>query len=451
MFPGGDTLAERRQRRVALRVWAGRGDATGVFRRQTESLAEALPRVPFESLSVVAVANYALGSELAESDLDLQQATALAERARDLRAHDVAVRALPVVREVRDEGVFWRPRPAEVERLVAALDLGLWPPRTDGGVETATRPGGVIVALPAAMDVALAGRFMTGLRDAVAGSAGPSIEVTTLRYGPSALEASFTATVAAARPLAVVLVGAPERAGEEAEAETARAQTIDCAAVLRALYQPSVLVVPVVDSGVGEELRPPDELEETGLPLVVAAVPGDGSGDAASAASTTSSTPGPTESPSPASPPASPLPPPTSPEEPSTSPAIGSGAVLDSRPAWEQTGRLAAAAAVRACWPVVLAPSLPGTRRGVTFAERRTAGLTVVEAEGAAATRAWLAACGYVVEADGGEWAPEAGVVHVVHHPGLRRLAAAVAGDLGVATALIAEDEDAPAPLTVVP
>jgi hypothetical protein len=89
--------------------------------------------------------------------------------------------------------------------------------------------------------------------------------------------------------------------------------------------------------------------------------------------------------------------------------------------------------------------------RGVTFAERRTVELAVLDGDGAAAGRTWLAVCGYVPAAAGGDWAPEAGVVRVAHHPGLRRLAVAVAGDLGVSDALVVEDADAPASLTVVP
>ncbi len=42
-------------------------------------------------------------------------------------------------------------------------------------------------------------------------------------------------------------------------------------------------------------------------------------------------------------------------------------------------------------------------------------------------------------------------MVRVAYHPGLRRLAVAVAGDLGVPDSLVVEDADAPAPVTVVP
>jgi hypothetical protein len=425
MFPRGDTQRERRQRRAALRAWAGRGAATTVARRQTEQLAEALPRVPLESLSVVAVANYALGSELAESDLDLQQATALARSAREVRPHGVAVRALPVVRETRGAGVFWRPRPGAADRLAQALRLGLWPPRTTVAVTSVERTGGVIVALPAGLGAMAAAEFTEGLRRSVAESAGPGIDIKTVRYGSADAAGSVAASVAASRPLAVVLVSdarGAEDAGDEAEERLDA--TLDCAARLRRLYQPAVLVAPVAGVPDGAELEVVDELEASGLPVVAVSVPAGGGATVATVG------PSPTETPS---------------------PATGTGAGDGLRADWNEAGRAAAAAAVRACWPVVLAPELPGTVRGVTFAERRTVKLAVLDGGGAEAKRTWLAVCGYVAEAASGDWAPEAGAVRVAHRPGLRRLAVAVAGDLGVPGALVVEDDGAPAPVTVVP
>jgi hypothetical protein len=425
MFPSGDSQGERRQRRAALKAWAGRGAATTVARRQAEQLAEALPRVPLESLSVVAVANYALGSELAESDLDLQQATALARSAREARSHDVAVRALPVVRETRGEAVFWRPRAGTADRLADALRLGLWPPRTTVAITTVERTGGVVVALPAGLGAMAAAEFTQGLRAAVAESAGPGIDVTTVRCAADGAAETLAGCVAASQPLAVVLVSATEGLGDDADGGEARVgATQDCAVRLQRLYQPAVLVAPVAGVPDGVELEAPDALEASGLPVIAVKVPGVGGAGATAVA------------PSPAA---------------SPSPATGVPAAAGLRADWREAGRAAAAAAVRACWPAVLAPGLPGTVRGVTFAERRTVELAVLDGDGAAAERTWLAVCGYVPAAAGGDWAPEAGVVRVAHHPGLRRLAVAVAGDLGVSDALVVEDADAPASLTVVP
>jgi hypothetical protein len=428
MFPSGDSQRERRQRRAALKAWTGRGDAATVARRQAEQLAEALPRVPLESLSVVAVANYALGSELAESDLDLQQATALARSAREARSHDVAVRALPVVRETRGEAVFWRPRAGAADRLADALRLGLWPPRTTVAVTTVERTGGVVVALPAALGAMAAAEFTQGLRAAVAESAGPGIEFTTVRCAAAGAAETLAGCVAASQPLAVVLVSgtrdADDAGDEPDEAEERLDATLDCAVRLQRLYQPAVLVAPVAGVPDGDEVEIADELEASGLPVVAVRVPGPGGAGATAAAPSAASSP---------------------------SPATGAPTAAGLRADWREAGRAAAAAAVRACWPAVLAPGLPGTLRGVTFAERRTVELAVLDGDGAAAGRAWLAVCGYVPAAAGGDWAPEAGVVRVAHHPGLRRLAVAVAGDLGVSDALVVEDADAPAPVTVVP
>lgn len=434
MFPSGDSRLERRQRRAALRAWAGRGDASAVFHRQTEQLAEALPRVPLESLSVVAVANYALGSELAESDLDLQQATALARSAREVPAHAVAVRALPVVRETRGEGVFWRPRDGAADRLGYALRLGLRPPRTAVAITTVERSGGVLVALPAGLGAMAGAEFTEGLHAAVAETAGPGIDVTTVRYGWAGSVDALAATVTASQPLAVVLVSDTWGAGDAedtGEAKQRLAATLGCAAVLRRLYQPTVLVSPVAAVREGDDVETADELQRTGLPVVTVGVPGGGGATVASVG------PSPAETVSPAG---------------SASAAAGAAATAAGLAAdWSDAGAAAAAAAVRACWPAVLAPQVPATVRGVTFAERRTVELAVLDGEGAAADRIWLAVCGYVAETVGGDWAPEAGVVRVAHHPGLRRLAVAVAGDLGAPDALVVEDADAPVPVTVVP
>jgi hypothetical protein len=426
MFPRGDSQRERRQRRAALRTWAGRGDALTIARRQTEQLAEALPRVPLESLSVVAVANYALGSELAESDLDLQQATALAGSAREVEAHDVAVRALPVVRETRGEGVFWRPREGTSDRLADALRLGLWPPRTSVAVTTVERTGGVVVAVPAELGAVAAAEFTAGLRTAVAESAGPGIDVSTVRCGNAGAAETLAACVLESHPLAVVLVSSTMGAGDDGDEAGARVDaTLECALRLRRLYQPAVLVAAVAGVPEGVDVEVADELEASGLPVVAVRVPGGGGATVAAGG------------PSPAA---------------SPSGTGGAAAAADGlRADWREAGRAAAAAAVRACWPAVLAPGLPATVRGVTFAERRTVELAVLEGDGAAGDRAWLAVCGYAPEVASGDWAPEAGVVRVAHHPGLRRLAVAVAGDLGVPGALVVEDADAPAPVTVNP
>ena len=434
MFPAGDSQRQRRRRKRALEVWDGSAVATTVFRRQSEQLAGALPRVPLASLSVVAVANYALGSDLAESDLDLQQATALARSAREVRARDVEVRALPVVREMRGEGVFWRPRWPAVGRLTLSLHLGLRPPEATGAITTATRPGGVLVVLPAALAPTAASAFTEGLGAAVAESAGPGVEVTTMRCS-SAGAARLSAAVVASQPLAVILVAPFDEAGDDgaegdalAAEETGAAawrETLYCISHLQNLYQPAVLVVPLSDAGAGVPDEVAGELGEAGLPVVAVDLsPSDGATAATVDPSATPPAPGPT---------------------------VTAGPPTPAAAAWGEAGRAVVVAAVRACWPAVLAPELPGTRLGVSYAERRTVGVAVLAGEGSAAVREWLDLCGYVSEDAGDGWAPEAGVVRVAYHPGLRRLAVAVAGDLGVPAVLAVEDADAPAPVTVVP
>jgi hypothetical protein len=355
MFPAGDSQRERRQLTVAIDAWAGRGAAAAVLERQTSLLADALPRVSLEALSVVAVANYALGSELAESDLDLQEATALATGAREVQAKDTAVRALPVVRETRGDGDFWRPRWGAADRLALYLRLGLRPPETTEVVVRAVRSGGVLVALPAVMESAAAEAFEDGLAEAVAGSAGAAIEVTTMRCSRAGAEAGVAQAVIAAEPLAVVLV-----AGDDQE------ETAECADRLRRLYQPAVLVAPVSASEGGEAAAVPDALEETGLPLVPVAMPAESAVPEESAAPVPS----------------------------------------DEEAVWAAAGRAAAAAAVRVCWPEVLAPDLAGTRLGVSYAERHALDLSVVAGDETSELLEWLWACGYLPTLASNEWAP---------------------------------------------
>ncbi len=401
MFPAGGTRRERRQRKAAVDAWAGRGSAQAVLRRQTRLLAAALPGVPLETLSVVAVANYALGSDLAESDLDLQQATALAAGAREVLPQDVAVRSLPVIRETRGEGVFWRPRWDATDRLTQSLRLGLRPPESTEAITHAVRPGGVLLVLPSAMDAAAAEAFEDGLTTAVAESAGETIEVTALRCSPGGADAHVAEAVTARGPLAVVLVATD--VGDEYD------EIVECAHRLRRLYQPAVFVAPVRAAEDGGQVAAPDALEETGLPLVPVTMP------AASPA-------------------------------PDAAPAAGVEAA-----AWAAAGRAAAGAAVRACWPEVLAPDLAGTRLGVSYAERRTVDLSIAAGDGAPGTRGWLLACGYVPVLAASDWAPPSALVRVAYQRGWRRLALAVAGDLVAPPSQVVVDETAPAPVTVIP
>ncbi len=401
MFPAGGTRRERRQRKAAADAWAGRGSAAAVLRRQTRLLATALPGVPLETLSVVAVANYALGSDLAESDLDLQRATALATGAREVPPQDVAVLSLPVIREERGEGVFWRPRWDATDRLAQSLRLGLRPPESTEAIAHAARPGGVLLVLPSAMAAAAAEAFEGGLTMAVAESAGATIEVTAMRCGPGGADVRIAQVVTARRPLAVVLVASD--AGDEHD------EVVECAHRLRRLHQPAVLFAPVRAAEDGGEAAVPDALEETGLPLVAVIMP------AASAA-------------------------------PGAAPAAGTEMA-----AWAAAGRVAAAAAVRACWPKVLAPDLAGTRLGVSYAERRTLDLSIAADDGALGTRERLLACGYVPVLAASDWAPPSAVVRVAYHRGWRRLALAVAGDLAAPPSQVVVDETAPGPVTVIP
>lgn len=426
MFPEGESPTARRRRRAALRAWTERGPAIESFRRMTRLLDQALPRVPLEALSVVAVANYALGSEYAESDLALQEATALAESAREARPEDVAVRALPVVREVRGEGVFWRPNRGATDRLAASLRLGLHPPPTAVDVATLARPGGVVVALPARMDALEGARFATALQRGVGDSAGPSIDVLVRRYGAGGLTGALIEVVARERPLAVVLV-APLEDAEGGEA--ALREAVLCAARLRDMYQPAVLVAPAAAEADGG-LEVAAELEATGLP--VAAVPIGGATTAVSSATMPSTGQGDTASSE------------TGVAGPDRLPDVFSGT-------WESAGSLAASTTVRACWPAVLAPGLPGTLRGVSYAERRAVDLGLLDGPASADLLVWLSACGYRAAVVSEGWTPAAEAARVLYHPGLRRLAAAAAGDLGVPVASVAEDDGAPAPVTVMP
>lgn len=429
MFPEEDSPRARHRRRVALRTWTEHGPAIESFRRMTRLLDEALPRVPFETLSVVAVANYALGSEYAQSDLGLQEATTLAERVREVRPEDVVVRALPVVREVRGEGVFWRPNRGATDRLAASLRLGLRPPRDGVDVTTVERPGGVVVALPAHMDALEGVRFATALRGDVRDSAGRSLGVAVRHYGAGGLSEALTRSVARERPLAVVLVAPLESA--RGDGDQALREVVVCAARLKELYQPAVLVAPVAaEAGGGPEVA--SELEATGLPLVAVPI---GGGDATPAASPTVV---------------------LSPRQGDAwwlrpDDAGGAGLPDGICGTWQSAGSLAAATAVRACWPAVLAPGLAGTRRGVTYAERRSIELGLLEDAAVDDLVTWLAACGYRSAVVGDGWTPQAAVAKVVYQPGLRRLALAVAGDLGLPAAFVAEDDAAPAPITVVP
>jgi hypothetical protein len=399
MFPSGESRWARRRHTAALDAWSGSGDAESVFRRQTHQLAAALPRLRFSGLTVVGAANYVLGSDHSATDLTLQQATGLARMLRAAPADRVWVRPLPVVKEERGEAAFWRVRRGPIERLAQSLSFGLAPPPTTSEPLRVSRDGGLAVVAPATIPHGDLDGFAAALAAAVESSAGVALPIETLRCGAS-LEKTVRA-LAATRPLAVALV-VPPGAGERE-----LGQLTACAGRLRRLGQPAVLV----------DWLPPGESDGSGVGpyatgLPVAHVGGSGRGDS------------------------SPPPP----------------ALTD----WRRGGTRAALTLVRACWPEVLAPGLPATRLGVSYAQRRVVESAVVVVPGAEARAeavlARLSLAGYRPEVlEGDEWRPPLPSIGVAYRPGQRRAALSLAGDLGRDAAEAMLDETSPAAVVAVP
>ena len=394
--------ARVREYRRAVAAWGGGGHAAASWPAQYRTLAMALPNAPYGGVNVVAFANYILGFGYVLSDLDLQEATSLAETLKSLVPARVHVGAVAAIVETSRGVSFWRVDRVALGRLHRALDAGKAPPPPSAPrLRRVSRPARVLVVSPAAPGAV---RYVAMVRRYLDRSAGAPVAVRSLIVHGSDDPVRRVAGVTRSwRPLAVLvapLLGSPSSAETERAAATYRT----VGEYLRLSGRPAVMSGPL-------PLEPGN-----GAPVTQAAV------DAA--------------------------------DLPVSDLAALQRASARAPASVASRARAAARAnvqtLVRACWSGVLAPKLASTRLAFGFAASRRTEVAVFAPSAAGAERlaAALRLWGYQARAAGTTTESPAGArTGVTYREGMRRAALALAGDLGLRRAAVAADDGAPAPV----
>jgi hypothetical protein len=403
MFPVGEGRARLAVYRRSAAAWLVSAHAGRRWPEQYAALREALPRVQYDQLKVVAFANYVLGFGFVRSDLDLQAATSLATTLSALQPSQVRVRAAAAVVETCRGVRVWGVDSEALEPLREALALGLAPPALGPSVSYRARRARVLVVSPGGGPAVRA--YVGEVRRRLRLSAGAPVAVRSLAVpDPAQLADRVMAAVDGWGPLAVLLAP-PLDEGVPAAEELAQALG-EVGARLRLGRQPAVISAPLPAAAAGSGAAVQAAVTASGLP-------------ASSLAGVMAATAG----------------------------APEFGTLVRARAA----ARANVETLVHACWPGVLAPRFASTHLAVSFAFARRIAVDVVGTAAAAEiAAARLRLWGYravVTAADG--WAGGLPRRAVYYRQGRRRAALALAGDLGLPRSAVVADKDAPAEVTL--
>ena len=408
MSPASEGHASFREYRRATAAWEGRNGRGAVLPGQYRALGLALSRASYDTMNVVAFANYILGFGYVSSDLDLQGVTSLATAFKALVPARVHVQAVAAVVETCRGVDAWRVDRVALGRLHRALVAGDTPPPPALRPKRLRRPARVLVVLPGAPG---AEAYVAQVRRSLRRSVGAPIAVRSLVVsGPGDAAQRVAALARRWRPLAV-LVAPLLKARSSAGMVGAAARLRSVGSYLRLSGRPAVM------SG--------------SLPLPAGNGPSAESAAMAAAAQAGS------------------LP-------------VSDLAVLErasAKPPASVASRARAVARanvqtlVRACWPGVLSPKLASTRLAFEFAASRRTRVAVFAPSASAAARVATALrlWGYDAQpARGSAGSNSAGAaVTISFREGMRRAALALAGDLGLRRTAVVADDGAPAALTL--
>ena len=408
MSPASEGHASFREYRRATAAWEGRDGRGAVLPGQYRALGLALSRASYDTMNVVAFANYILGFGYVSSDLDLQGVTSLATAFKALVPARVHVQAVAAVVETCRGVDAWRVDRVALGRLRRALVAGDTPPPPALRPKRLRRPARVLVVLPGAPG---AEAYVAQVRRSLRRSVGAPIAVRSLVVsGPGDAAQRVAALARRWRPLAV-LVAPLLKARSSAGMVGAAARLRSVGNYLRLSGRPAVM------SG--------------SLPLPAGNGPSAESAAMAAAAQAGS------------------LP-------------VSDLAVLErasAKPPASVASRARAVARanvqtlVRACWPGVLSPKLASTRLAFEFAASRRTHVAVFAPSASAAARVATALrlWGYDAQparGSAGSNSPGAAVT-ISFREGMRRAALALAGDLGLRRTAVVADDGAPAALTL--
>ena len=407
--PGGARVAQYLDGAAA---WDGSAGQARAWRLQTGLLVRNLMRVPWGRTSIIGFANYVLGFGHIRTGMDLQQATSLATTFKKLPPSQAGACAAAALVETSRGGSAWRVDPDAAAALRRRLDAGLLPTASQPLVTRVAVPARVLVVLPGRRAAAAA--YVREVRRRLAVSAGAPVAVKAITVSSWPRLAARTVTAARSwRPLAV-LVGPPVVSSADEAAEAATSLRV-LGAALRINWLPAVVSqpFPVETNTTVATGAAVTDLEQQ-LRVAVAAA---------------------RQQVAPLATPA---------VRPATEPAAAVQAV--------RAARANVATLVRACRPGTLAPRLVSTRLGFSFAARRRTEVAVASPPGVVTglvdrLRTW----GYKARpATDDAWAPAPSADAVYFHPGLRRAALSLAGDLGLPASAVVADPGSTAPLTLV-
>ena len=432
-------------------VWSLRQSPNEALQRQVRYLRLWLRHGSAGKLNLIGFVNYVIGSNDVDTALKLQAVSAIGAALNVADAGDFVTSSLPVVVERRGRYSRWLPAPGALLALRQSFAFDAASP-----------------VYPATVDERPAGRTVLALTSPLGGWTKryrAAFEAELRRYGVRGVHVEMRAC---ARPAAVSRVLGRERArpplgvvvavGRSAAGSISAART---KAVLgAALAGVREAALPTVVSEVPGASATNDSIvalaTAAGLPLspVAAAlalpVASGGPTPVASSGQTLGATasPAPGATGSPAS---------GATDSPSPGATVGSTSTAKRSDglsaalvaAW---ARLDAATFVRAVQPAFFAPGLAATRLGVSFYERTLTRVGVVDSDAAARARLMerLDVFGYQsLRAPAGSLS--AGVLPIVYYrAGDRRLALAVAGDLGLPTTQVLPTVGGAEGLTVV-
>jgi hypothetical protein len=439
-------------------VWSTGQPSTLAFTRQIAYLRDLLREGVADQVNLVGFVNYILGSRDVSTGLTLQAASAVGAALDLSDAGDLVTTSLPVTVARRGAYERWRAQGRALLALRLALEFDATSP-VYGATVAATTPSPTVDVLTSPL-----GRWAAVYRAAFAralrsyGARGVRVEM--IRC---ATPGAATRALSGARRSSLGVVVAVGRTATGAPTVSRTTAVVRAAlAAVREAQLPAV-VSQAPDAGVAVNGAIAAQATLAGLPLspVAAALaaraaaasasasPSAGPSAASSVAATASPSPGTTASASPsAGMTAAASPGATAAGRPSPAPTTTIGPLAASVvTAW---ARLDAATFVRAVQPEFFAPRLPAAGLGVTYYQRT---LTKVVVAGPAAAADRLATR---LQVDG--WAAQrapastkpVGETTVYYSGGDRRLARALAGDLGLHTAQIVRSPGGSRPLTVV-
>jgi hypothetical protein len=413
-------------------VWDARLQPIRALKRQVRFLRGVLARWSADELNLVGFVNYVLGSTDVSTSMKLQAASAIGGALDAADQGDFVTSSLPVTVFKRSRYERWLPARLPLTALRQSSAFDALPPIFAPSVTTRAA-GRSVVVLTSPLG-RLAGAYRVALRRALAsyGTTGVQIDMRVCRTPADVTDALERRGRHA--PLGAIVALGRTRVGVAAATPT-RVLIQTAVAALRASTVPAIVSeVPPESTAAGAAGASLNDMidslaADAGLPLspvgaVVTAssgapaptVPSPSSGATRPAAGAATPTAGASQSPSPGA----------------AGSSSGMGTLtLPAATAWAQ---LDAATFARAVQPAFFAPLLPATRLGVTYYQRLSTRVTVVDDDAAAAARlvAHLGAFGYTALAGNAPGLASQALPVVYYGPGQRRAALALAGDLGL-------------------